>query len=150
MKDEPLNKRINPRTRKYKREFTTMYIEAQTYTYIRMYIEAQTYIYSHRHTYRGTDIQYPSSDQQSFFLFFPCNHIINIKKIFFFFRRSKRQRNFSLLFLLHKRAKPALPPYPDSPPIPLTAHPPTHPPIPSTLEPDHPPIPPPTHPPTRA
>ena len=29
---------------------------------------------------------------------FPCNHIINIKKKNFFFRRSKRQRNFSLLF----------------------------------------------------
>jgi hypothetical protein len=31
---------------------------------------------------------------RAFFLFFPCNHIINIKKIIFFFRRSKRQRNF--------------------------------------------------------
>jgi hypothetical protein len=33
---------------------------------------------------------------RAFFLFFPCNHIINIKKKFFF-RRSKIQRNFSLL-----------------------------------------------------
>jgi hypothetical protein len=30
---------------------------------------------------------------RAFFLFFPCNHIINIKKKFFF-RRSKRQRIF--------------------------------------------------------
>jgi hypothetical protein len=37
-----------------------------------------------------------------FLLFFPCNHIIHLKKTFFFFRRSNRQRNFSLLFLLHK------------------------------------------------
>ena len=35
---------------------------------------------------------------RAFFSFSPCNHIINIKKIFF--RRSKRQRNFSLLFSL--------------------------------------------------
>jgi hypothetical protein len=33
-------------------------------------------------------------NSRAFFLFFPCNHIINIKKIIFFFRRSKRQRNF--------------------------------------------------------
>ena len=32
----------------------------------------------------------------AFMNFFPCNHIINIKK--FFFRQSKRQRNFSLFF----------------------------------------------------
>jgi hypothetical protein len=38
---------------------------------------------------------------RAFFLFSRCNHIINIKKMFFFFRRSKRQRNFSLFFLLH-------------------------------------------------
>jgi len=43
--------------------------------------------------------------------FFPCNHIINIEIVIFFFRRSKRQRNFSLFFLLHKRAKPILSPY---------------------------------------
>jgi len=29
-----------------------------------------------------------------FIKIFPCNHIINIKKIIFFFRRSKRQRKF--------------------------------------------------------
>jgi hypothetical protein len=37
------------------------------------------------------DAQVVSS--RAFFLFSPCNHIINIKKKFFF-RRSKRQRNF--------------------------------------------------------
>jgi hypothetical protein len=35
---------------------------------------------------------------RAFFLFFPCSHIIHIKNIFFFFRRSKRQRNFPPLF----------------------------------------------------
>jgi hypothetical protein len=34
----------------------------------------------------------------AFSFFPPCNHIINIKKIFFFFRQSKRQRNFSPSF----------------------------------------------------
>ena len=33
-------------------------------------------------------------DTAPFMKFFPCNHIINIKKIIFFFRRSKRQRSF--------------------------------------------------------
>jgi hypothetical protein len=50
---------------------------------------------------------------RAFFLFSPCNHIINIyKKIFF--RRSKRQRNFCLLFF----ASPCTPPF---------AHPSAHP-----------------------
>ena len=35
---------------------------------------------------------------RAFLKFFPCNHIIKIKNKNFFFRRSKRQRNFSLLF----------------------------------------------------
>ena len=34
----------------------------------------------------------------AFFSFFPCNHFINKQIIFFFFRRSKRQRNFSLFY----------------------------------------------------
>jgi len=81
------------------------------------------------------------------------NHIINIQK--FFFRRSKRECNFSLFFLLHKRAKPILPPcLPSHPPartqnlyspLALTS-PPTYPPIPHSPR-THPPIPPPTHPP---
>jgi hypothetical protein len=29
---------------------------------------------------------------------FPCNHSVNINIIIFFFRRSKRQRNFSLFY----------------------------------------------------
>jgi hypothetical protein len=29
---------------------------------------------------------------------FPCNHSVNINIIIFFFRRSKRQRNFSLCY----------------------------------------------------
>jgi hypothetical protein len=33
-------------------------------------------------------------DTAPFLKFFPCNHIINIKKKNFFFRRSKRQRSF--------------------------------------------------------
>ena len=40
----------------------------------------------------------------------------NVKKKFFF-RRSKRQRNFCLFFLLHKRVKPAPPPLSIPPPI---------------------------------
>jgi hypothetical protein len=35
---------------------------------------------------------------RAFFLFFPCNHSVNINIIIFFFRRSKRQRNFSLFY----------------------------------------------------
>ena len=34
---------------------------------------------------------------RAFFSFSPCNHITNVKKKIFF-RRSKRQRNFCLLF----------------------------------------------------
>jgi hypothetical protein len=37
---------------------------------------------------------YDLLNSKAFFLFFPCNHIINIKKKNFFFRRSKRQRSF--------------------------------------------------------
>jgi hypothetical protein len=33
-----------------------------------------------------------------FMKFFPCNHSIIYKIIFFFFRRSKRQRIFSLFY----------------------------------------------------
>jgi hypothetical protein len=33
-----------------------------------------------------------------FMKFFPCNHSVNINIIIFFFRRSKRQRNFSLFY----------------------------------------------------
>jgi hypothetical protein len=35
---------------------------------------------------------------RAFFLFFPCNHSVNINIIIFFCRRSKRQRNFSLFY----------------------------------------------------
>jgi hypothetical protein len=33
-----------------------------------------------------------------FMKIFPCNHSVNINIIIFFFRRSKRQRNFSLFY----------------------------------------------------
>jgi len=65
---------------------------------------------------------------RAFFSFSPCNHIINIYKIFFFFRRSKRQCNFSLNFTreafphspLVLSLRPPIRPF-------LTHHPPTHP-----------------------
>ena len=47
---------------------------------------------------------------RAFFYFFASKSHHKYKKIFFFFRRSKRQRNFSSFFLLHKIAKPILPP----------------------------------------
>jgi hypothetical protein len=75
---------------------------------------------------------------RAFFLIFPCNHIINIYKKFFF-RRSKRERNFPFFFLLHKRAKPILPPYTLSQPTYPPISPPTHP------SPIHPILRPPTH-----
>ena len=71
---------------------------------------------------------------KAFFLIFPCNHIINIKKKISFFRRSKREHNFSLFFLLNMRPKTILPPYTLSPPT-LSAHPSAHPSL------THPPIP---------
>jgi hypothetical protein len=37
-------------------------------------------------------------NSRAFFSFFPCNHFINKQIIIFFFRRSKRQRNFSLFY----------------------------------------------------
>jgi hypothetical protein len=53
---------------------------------------------------------------------FPCNHIINIKKKFSFSGEAKDSVIFSFFILLHKRAKPAPPPYllppPTYPPIP--------------------------------
>jgi hypothetical protein len=53
---------------------------------------------------------------RAFFLFFPCNHIINIKKKSFP-GEAKNSVIFSFLILLHKRAKPIHPPY-----IHLSAH----------------------------
>jgi hypothetical protein len=47
---------------------------------------------------------------RAFFLFFPCNHIINIKKNSFS-GEAKDSVNFSFFILLHKRAKPIHPPY---------------------------------------
>jgi hypothetical protein len=48
---------------------------------------------------------------------FPCKDFINIKIIFFFFRRSKRQRNSpSVFYLFHKRFRTINPPCPPSRP----------------------------------
>ena len=44
---------------------------------------------------------------RAFFLFFPCNHIINIKKKNSFSGEAKDSVIFSFFILLHKRAKPA-------------------------------------------
>ena len=47
---------------------------------------------------------------RAFFLFFPCNHIINIKKHFSFSGEVKDSVFFLFLFLLNKLHKPILPP----------------------------------------
>jgi hypothetical protein len=71
---------------------------------------------------------YPTSERyrevvisRAFFLFFPCNHIINIKKKSFS-GEAKDSAIFPFFILLHKRAKPIHPPYflppPTYPPIP--------------------------------
>jgi hypothetical protein len=57
---------------------------------------------------------------RAFFLFSPGNHIINIKKNSFS-GEVKDSVIFLFFFLLHKRAKPILPPYTHP-----SAHPPTH------------------------
>ena len=64
------------------------------------------------------------------------NHITNIKKIFFFFRRSKRQRNFSLFYFASQESQIYTPPLP-SPSAHPSAHLSTH-----TSHPAHTPIPP--------
>jgi hypothetical protein len=64
-----------------------------------------------------------SSDEQSFFLFSPHNHIINIKKMFSFSGIVKDCVIFPFYFLLHKLHKPMPPP--------LALSPTTHPPIPA-------------------
>jgi hypothetical protein len=51
-----------------------------------------------------------SSSSRAFFLFFPCNQIINIKKKSFS-GEAKDSVIFPFYFLLHKRAKPIHPPY---------------------------------------
>jgi mannose-1-phosphate guanylyltransferase len=62
-----------------------------THTHTRNHAHALTHAISlsHAHT--------PEVISGALFLFFPCNHIINIKKKFFS-RRSKRQRNFCIFF----------------------------------------------------
>ena len=59
---------------------------------------------------------------RAFILFWLHNHIIHIyKKILFPAKFSKRQRNFSVVFLLHNLHNPIPPPYP------LSLRPPIHP-----------------------
>jgi hypothetical protein len=50
-------------------------------------------------------------DTEPFLKFFPCNHIINIKKKFSFSGEARDSVVFSFYFLLHKRANHILPPW---------------------------------------
>ena len=57
------------------------------------YLQDYPHTYTHAHTHTHTQVVYISV----FLIFFPCKDFINMKKNSFF-RRSKRQRNFSLFF----------------------------------------------------
>jgi hypothetical protein len=76
-------------------------------TYVRIYIYMLTHPPTHPRRTRRMSTKVVVS--RAFFLFFPCNHIINIKKKSFP-GEVKDSVIFPLYFLLHKTAKPIHPP----------------------------------------
>jgi hypothetical protein len=65
-----------------------------------------THTHTHTHSTKKSHTQTPLVvNSRAFFLFFPCNHIINIKKKYFF-GEAKDSVILSFFILLHKRAKP--------------------------------------------